>query len=112
MIEARDRVGWQRLAHGGGGGSVPAVWCLHFAVQPLSTSPTAQPPNRQALALEKLLLVSSGVPTTHDPPPPPLLSDLRPVNENPPRVGGAAASAGGAGEQGAAKRPRQGARAQ
>lgn len=37
----------------------------------------------QALALEKLLLVTSTVPQTSEPPPLPQLSALRPVNENP-----------------------------
>ena len=37
----------------------------------------------QALALEKLLLVTSTVPQTSDPPELPKLSSLLPVNENP-----------------------------
>ncbi|KIY93925.1 hypothetical protein MNEG_14036 [Monoraphidium neglectum] len=48
--------------------------------------------HKLALALEKLLLVSSGLPAAQEPPPPPLLSALRPVNENPPKAAGAAGS--------------------
>lgn len=59
--------------------------------------------HKLALALEKLLLVSSGVPTTVEPPPPPRLSDLRPVNENPPKV----ATAGSSGQQSGTKRSRE-----
>lgn len=40
-------------------------------------------PPAQALALEKVLLVTSTVPQTSTPPPPPKLSALQPVNENP-----------------------------
>ncbi|KAI8465631.1 MAG: PPP4R2-domain-containing protein [Monoraphidium minutum] len=62
--------------------------------------------HKLALALEKLLLVSSGLPPALDPPPPPLLSSLRPVNETPPRAA-PAAGGGGAVGGGGAKRPRE-----
>jgi len=44
--------------------------------------------DKLALALEKLLLVTSTMPVATHPPPPPTLADLRPVNECPPAVRG------------------------
>ncbi|GBF92502.1 hypothetical protein Rsub_04606 [Raphidocelis subcapitata] len=60
--------------------------------------------HKLAFALERLLLVSSGVPPTLDPlSPPPLLSELRPVNQNPPRI----VAANGDPSAAAAKRARE-----